>query len=29
MSRRLLIVEDDADTRDFIAKGFGERRLCG
>ncbi|WP_298848658.1 response regulator transcription factor [uncultured Ruegeria sp.] len=24
MSRRLLIVEDDADTRDFIAKGFGE-----
>lgn len=24
MSRRLLIVEDDADTRDFIAKGFSE-----
>ncbi len=24
MSRRLLIVEDDQDTRDFIAKGFGE-----
>ncbi|MFY2826303.1 response regulator transcription factor [Ruegeria sp. MALMAid1280] len=24
MSRRLLIVEDDEDTRDFIAKGFGE-----
>ncbi|AXT26317.1 DNA-binding response regulator [Ruegeria sp. AD91A] len=24
MSRRLLIVEDDADTKDFIAKGFGE-----
>ncbi|WP_170398154.1 response regulator transcription factor [Ruegeria arenilitoris] len=24
MSRRLLVVEDDADTRDFIAKGFGE-----
>ena len=24
MSRRLLIVEDDQATRDFIAKGFGE-----
>jgi len=24
MSRRLLFVEDDEDTRDFIAKGFGE-----
>ncbi len=24
MSRRLLIVEDDDDTRDFIAKGFSE-----
>ncbi|WP_298932320.1 response regulator transcription factor [uncultured Ruegeria sp.] len=24
MSRRLLIVEDDEDTREFIAKGFGE-----
>ncbi|NVO54978.1 response regulator transcription factor [Rhodobacteraceae bacterium B1Z28] len=24
MSRRLLIVEDDEDTRDFIAKGFSE-----
>nr|WP_321253356.1 response regulator transcription factor [uncultured Ruegeria sp.] len=24
MSRRLLIVEDDEETRDFIAKGFGE-----
>ncbi len=24
MSRRLLIVEDDQETRDFIAKGFGE-----
>lgn len=24
MSRRLLIVEDDEDTRDFIAKGFAE-----
>lgn len=24
MSRRLLIVEDDEDTRDFIAKGLGE-----
>ena len=29
MSRRLLIVEDDEDTRDFIAKGFGEGRICG
>ncbi|MGV6805549.1 MAG: response regulator transcription factor [Ruegeria sp.] len=24
MSRRLLVVEDDEDTREFIAKGFGE-----
>ncbi|KUJ80959.1 XRE family transcriptional regulator [Ruegeria marisrubri] len=24
MSRRILIVEDDADTREFIAKGFAE-----
>ncbi|MEM7074631.1 MAG: response regulator transcription factor [Pseudomonadota bacterium] len=25
MSRRLLIVEDDAETRDFISKGFSEQ----
>ncbi|MEY8838687.1 response regulator transcription factor, partial [Cribrihabitans sp. XS_ASV171] len=24
MSRRLLIVEDDTETRDFVAKGFAE-----